>query len=98
MDGEKLRRDFDLPEEDKEHLDARGLPWEPVSEGKNQGLLIRDFPIPEGYNIRIATAAIQFPTNYPTAGLDMVFFSPALSKIDGVPIRAIEYTLTSVAM
>jgi len=51
MDVEKLRRDFDLPEEDREHLDARGLPWETVSEGNNQWLLIHDFPIPEGYKL-----------------------------------------------
>ena len=57
MELNELRRGFDLPEEDREHLDARGLPWETVSEKDNQWLLIHDFPIPEGYSHRSVTAA-----------------------------------------
>ena len=86
MNMDKPRRDFDLPEEDVEHLDARGLPWETVSEGGSLWLLVHNFPIPDGYNHRIAIAAIQIPSNYANAGLDMVFFHPALARVDGVPI------------
>ncbi|EIJ80119.1 hypothetical protein PB1_07157 [Bacillus methanolicus PB1] len=94
MELNKLRCDFDLPEEDQEHLVSRGLPWETVVEGQNHWLLIHDFPIPEGYNHRTATAAIQIPANYPTAGLDMVYFHPSLSRVDGTPIGATDYTMT----
>ena len=93
MEMNELRCDFDLPEEDHEHLDARGLPWETVSECGNQWLLIRNFPIPEGYNYRSVTAAIRIPANYPTAGLDMVYFHPSLSRVDGIRIPATEGTV-----
>ena len=93
MELNELRRAFDLPEEDREHLDARGLPWETVSEKDNQWLLIHDFPIPEGYSHRSVTAAIRIPANYPTAGLDMVYFHPSLAREDGIHIRATEGTV-----
>ncbi|KPV43035.1 E2/UBC family protein [Alicyclobacillus ferrooxydans] len=88
MELNELRRGFDLPEEDREHLDARGLPWETVSEKDNQWLLIHDFPIPEGYSHRSVMAAIRIPANYPTAGLDMVYFHPSLAREDGIRIPA----------
>lgn len=94
METMKLRRDFDLPEEDEENLDARGLPWEAVNEGAFHWLLIHDFPVPHGYNVRAVTVAIQIPTNYPVAGLDMAYFSPALLREDGVPIPATDATIT----
>lgn len=87
-----LRCDFDLPEEDREYLDARGIPWETVTERQIQWLLIRDFPIPEGYNHRSVTAAIRVTTNYPTAGLDMVYFHPSLARVNGIHIGAIQGT------
>lgn len=74
-----LRREFDLPEEDVEHLDVRGLPWETIYDGRTQWLLLHQFPIPGGYNVKTATAAIQITPNYPSAPLDMVYFRPALT-------------------
>lgn len=93
MENSELRKHFDLPEEDQEHLDARGLPWEAVSEGGNQWLLIRNFPVPKGYNNGSVTAAVRIPANYPNAGLDMVYFHPTLSRTDGIRIPATEGTV-----
>jgi hypothetical protein len=93
MELDNLRSNFDLPEDDREYLDARGLPWETVADGQNQWLLIHNFPIPEGYNHRSVKAAIRITTNYPTAGLDMVYFHPSLARVDGIHIRAIEGTV-----
>lgn len=87
-------RVFDLPEEDEEYLNARGLSWETVVEGRIQWLLVHGFPLPRGYNCDQATAAIQIPQNYPRAGLDMVFFYPRLSRPDGVSINRTEGTAT----
>jgi hypothetical protein len=93
MEARNLQRYFDLPGEDEEYLQARALPWETVSENNVQWLMVQNFPIPNGYNNRIATVAIQIPLNYPTAGLDMVYFNPQLLRVDGVQIRNTESTI-----
>lgn len=92
MEARTLQRYFDLPEEDEEYLQARGLPWETVFENNAQWLLVHNFPIPDGYNNRSAIVAIEVPSNYPTAGLDMAFFNPQLLRVDGVKIRNTEST------
>ena len=81
-----MRREFNLPEEDAESLDAMGLHWETV---RNSGpwLLLHDFKFPNGYNHRIGSVAIQIPGNYPMATLDMAYFFPALARTDGKPLR-----------
>lgn len=55
-----------------------GSPW----------VLIHDFPTYEGYNHPRVTAAIRLETGYPTSPLEMVYFFPALARIDGKPIGA----------
>jgi len=84
-----LRREFDLPEEDVEHLDARGLPWEAVLDGRSRVLLLHDWPVPDGYAQRLVTLALLIPPSYPTAQLDMAYFSPALARVDGAAIGAL---------
>ncbi|MGK7346057.1 MAG: multiubiquitin domain-containing protein [Candidatus Nitrospinota bacterium M3_3B_026] len=80
-----LRRQFPLFPSDEAFLNDYGLPWETVIDG-SQWLLIHDFPLPAGYNHTTVTAAIRMETGYPNAQLDMVYFSPALARQDGVPI------------
>lgn len=89
METVKLRREFDLPEEDVEHLDARGLPWETVTDVSHQWVLVHDFPTPNGYTTKTTTAGILVSPGYPTAQLDMVYFNPALSRVDGIAIPAL---------
>ena len=84
-----LRRQFDLLPEDYGFLDEYGLPWETVVDG-SQWVLIHDFPTPDGYNHQTVTAAIRMETGYPMAGLDMVYFFPALARKDGKRIAATE--------
>ena len=83
-----LLHDFDLPEEDTEHLDARGLQWETVREGNRQWLVIHDWSIPEEYNQPSVTLALMIPPSYPVAQIDMVFFTPAIARLDRQPIGA----------
>jgi hypothetical protein len=52
-------------------------------------LIIRDFEIPEGYNVQKADAAIMIHPHYPTAQLDMIYFNPPLSRADGKMINAL---------
>ena len=86
-DGTKLRRVFKLPEEDVECLDAHGFRWETVVEGGTKWLIIRGYPIPDGYNTRAADLALRIPPSYPDDQIDMVYFSPALALTSGKAIR-----------
>lgn len=86
-----LRRDFDLLTQDKTFLEEYGRPWETIADG-SQWVLIHEFPTPGGYNHLRVTAAIRMETGYPNVGLDMVYFSPALVRKDGRPIRATQAT------
>lgn len=77
-----MRRDFKLPQEDREFLDARGFKWETIITGNEQWLILHDFPIPEGYNVEKATAAVLIVAGYPDSPLDMINFEPHLSRRD----------------
>jgi len=92
-DGTKLRRDFKLPEEDADCLDALCFKWETVADGATKWLIIHDYPIPSGYNHRTADLALRIPPSYPDDQIDMVYFSPALALASGKAIRQLS-TLT----
>lgn len=83
------RRQFDLLPIDREFLDEYGLTWEAIVDG-SQWVLIHDLPTPHGYNHPRVTAAIRIETGYPNTELNMVYFFPALARIDGTPIGATE--------
>lgn len=85
------RRQFDVLPEDREFLDQLGLTWEAVNDG-SPWILIHGFPTGAGYDHAKVTAAIRMETGYPMAQLDMVYFHPALKRIDGRPIGATEHT------
>jgi hypothetical protein len=84
----KLRREFELPEEDEAFLDAYGCPWETVIDGSDW-VLLHDFLTPAGgYEPEKLIAAIRIETGYPKAALDMVYFYPAITRQDGKAIGA----------
>lgn len=83
-----MRRAFDLPEGDREHLDARGRPWETIIDG-SQWLLLHEYPIVDGYNHSTATAALLIAPMYPETQIDMVYFYPHLTRRDGKAIPAL---------
>jgi len=93
-EGEMGRRQFTLPEEDREHLEAGGFLWETVNEGGTMWLVIDQYPIPEGYNHTQVCAAFRIQAGYPTAEIDMVFVHPALRRTDNQPIRCTDGTVT----
>lgn len=87
-----MRREFDLPDEDRAFLDAYGCPWETVVDG-SPWVLLHGFPTQDaGYNHDAVTAAIRIETGYPKAALDMVYFHPALARKDGRAIGATQAT------
>ncbi len=82
-----MRKQFQLPEEDEQSLAASGFAWEAVVENNTKWLIIRAFPIPEGYNHRNADAALRISPSYPDDQIDMVYFQPALALTNGKAIR-----------
>ncbi|WP_202923788.1 multiubiquitin domain-containing protein [Pontibacter fetidus] len=88
-EGETLRRECTLLEEDEEYLQSLQLPWETVNVGGMPWLFIHNYPIQGGYNVNTATLGIRMTPSYPVAQLDMVYFYPALSRNDGQPIGAL---------
>jgi Prokaryotic E2 family E/Multiubiquitin len=88
-DGRGSRINFTLPAEDAEFLDNKSLAWEALVENNLHWLVISDYPLPEGYNVQKVQLALQIPPAYPAAQIDMVYFSPHLSRLDGKLIRAL---------
>ena len=78
-----MSRDFQLSEEDCLCLNGHGVPWDTLVEKNVQWVILRGYPIPSGYNVSTADAAIRIPPSYPDGGLDMVYFFPALSLNSG---------------
>lgn len=86
LEALELRRQFDIPLDDHQHLDTLGLPWETFKETVQNGtrlwLIVHDWPVPNGYNQNKITVAIMIPSSYPTAQLDMAYFIPGLARLD----------------
>ncbi len=88
----ELRRQFELPEEDRAFLEEYGYWWETVIDGSYWILLHAFSTMHIGYNHETVTAAIRIESGYPKAALDMVYFYPTLSRKDGSPIAATQAT------
>jgi hypothetical protein len=86
-----MRREFVLPEKDVRHLDSLGLPWETIGSPQQGGgyVLIQNFPVPPGYNVTAATVALRIEPLYPDVQIDMAYFEPGLSRLDGRGIAAL---------
>lgn len=86
-DGEKPqeRRDAPLLDVDGVFLESYGLRFDVVQEG-HIWIILRNFSLPTGFNVPKADAAIRVEQGYPFTALDMVYFFPALSRLDGKAI------------
>ncbi len=81
---------FAFTEEDQLFADRHDGQVERVVESGNHWVLIHDFQVPEGYNVKMVTAAVMLPSGYPMCGPDMVYFYPVLSLNSGKKIHAAE--------
>lgn len=86
------RRDFSLLPKDETHLDAIGVEWDTVLEGGRQWLVLRNYSLPSGYTALVTDIAIDVPTCYPGAQLDMFFCRPPVVRTDGQAIPQTEHT------
>lgn len=82
----KLRQEFALLEGDQTFLEERSFAWETILENGRRWFVLRDYPLPDGYGQTMTDVAIEIPTGYPTAQLDMFYCFPHLQRSDGVAI------------
>ena len=90
-EGFVVKNQFALPDEDAHFLNSVENKVDLIQESNLRWLIFRNHKIPDGYNVEVADLAILIPPHYPTAGLDMMYFNPPLSRKDGAAIRALSY-------
>lgn len=81
------RREFALPPEDVAFIEEMGWPWEAIRNGNGMWLIIHEYPVPDGYQVKATSVALQLAATYPEAQIDMAYFYPALSRVDRIAIR-----------
>lgn len=81
-----VRRDFALLPTDDAWLDGRGLHWSTCLDNGRRWLMLEDLAMPAGYDVATATIAMEIPTAYPMAEIDMFYCFPHLKRADGRPI------------
>lgn len=68
-----------LPEFDREYLILKGYEFEEITESANNGLIIRDYKLPEGkFNHERSDLLILIPQGYPDTRPDMWYFFPSI--------------------
>ncbi|TIV75869.1 MAG: hypothetical protein E5V79_00310 [Mesorhizobium sp.] len=83
------KREFQLLKSDEDGLTRRQLPYDTLVDGARRWLLLKGYKLPAGYNVAETTVAIEIPSSYPSAELDMFYCFPALNLTSG---RIIEQT------
>lgn len=84
-----MRRQFALPAEDMEWLESEQRQYELVAEGGVLRVVVYDFPVSSGYNMESVAVNVRIEPGYPDSQIDMVYFHPSLSRVDGRAIGAI---------
>lgn len=76
-------QDFSLLEKDSTYLNQQNYDWETRLAGARRWLIIHGYPLPGGYNHEQINLAVEIPTMYPDAQLDMFYVYPALTLNNG---------------
>ncbi|WP_017232953.1 multiubiquitin domain-containing protein [Pandoraea sp. B-6] len=85
-----VRADFQVLEEDAEHLNAKAYTWEAIAAPDGfQRIVVRGFEPPPGYAPTKVDMFVLIPRGYPDVQIDMVYFYPGLARADGRAIRAL---------
>ena len=73
-----------LPSEDRRYLANRNLTYEEVTDSGMSGVIIRDFPLPEGkFQVTAANVLVLLPSGYPDVPPDMFHTEPWLRLAQG---------------
>jgi len=83
-------REFALLPSDETGLSERQFDWSALVDQGRQWLLLHDVDLPQGFNARTATIAVEVPASYPMAEIDMFYCQPPLARADGRPIPQTE--------
>jgi len=68
-----------LPESDRDYLTAKGIQFEQKTIGRLNGLLIKNWKLPEGkYDHACSDLLILVPPGYPDVHPDMWYFDPPI--------------------
>lgn len=87
-EGERpLRRFFKLLPEEETFLNERYSSWESIVETETRWVIFDGFHVPDGYSVSEAWVALRIPPAYPDLQIDMAYFFPHLSRVDGKPIN-----------
>lgn len=78
-----------LTDDDRVFLSELTHDYEIIPEGRVHWLVIKNFPIPEGYNVSHSDLSIRIEPNYPEQQLDMAYFAENLSLLSGKAIKAL---------
>jgi len=92
-EGFVVKNQFALPDEDILFSNSFENEVDLIQEGNTKWLILRNYKIPDGYNVEVADLAILIPPHYPTTGLDMMYFNPPLARKDGAAIGALSYQI-----
>ncbi|MCZ0866747.1 multiubiquitin domain-containing protein [Dasania sp. GY-19] len=82
--------EFTLLDQDVAYLNHLGFDWETRLVGARRWLIIHNHLLPSGYNCEQVDLAIEIPTAYPDAKLDMFFVHPVLTLVNGGNIAQTE--------
>jgi hypothetical protein len=80
------RREFSVLDGDMQFLSERNLSWDTLMDNGRRWFVLRSYRLPEGYDRSVVDIAIEVPTGYPTAQLDMFYCHPHLQRTDGQSI------------
>lgn len=78
-----FRRDFPVLPTDHAWLNEKGYDWITMVENGRRWLILRNVALPAGYNVATATIAMEVPTAYPMAEIDMFYCHPHLARTNG---------------
>lgn len=86
-----MRREFQLLAEDEDFLNSLGLSWEAIIYQGIHWILIHNYSVPEGFRPKNVSVAIELSSGYPRTQLDMIYFFPEISRVDGNQIGALTH-------
>lgn len=88
-EGPLPRRHFDLMPDDEAYLASLNRPWEAVLEAGVRRVVLKNWPLPEGYGLDQVDINVRLEVGYPDAQIDMAYFSPHLQRADKKAIGAL---------
>jgi hypothetical protein len=81
-----------LPANDLACLAARGLDHSISNEANMICIVVRNYPLPPGYDRASADLLLRLQPGFPDIAPDMWWFDPAVRRADGKPIPATDIT------